>query len=368
MATVDKARVSGTLVAHGVPQGTTFGVDWRVHTVGPEFLGMKLIPPGLHLAIYGSEIHSLGFFFRVAPGDVLTYRWDAATECLVAEEDEETRERTAAQVRAFHLDNRLGAYDPADPAADARDGTWAIWSSLASRIDERVLARAGIPIGATVAPDGFADDTIPAQPPAAPPSAEPLPLHPAFTPLRATRPAVRLAGEACMPEAVTAFNFDGSARLEELLRTAYACGGRSEPWALLLGELQLSFVLMLQVHSHGALVFWKQALALLCGCERALAEPARGALFEAFVRVLRAQLAHLPADLFIDELSGHNFLAPALAGLRELMADAPAGVQRAAGPLWEVVAERFGLDAQALAEIGDEDAPVVVWAREESWP
>lgn len=361
MASVDRARETGALVALGVPQGTAFGVDWRVHTVGPAFLGMKLIPPGLHFAVYGSELHPLGFFFRVAPGDVLTYRWDPRTECLVREEDEEVRERTAAQVHAFQLDDRLGAYDPADPSAQARDGTWATWSGLASHIDERVLARARVPIGATVAPDGMDDDDAPAQAAAAPPAAELLPLPAAFTAVRATRPAVHRNGDGvCAPGAVTAFNFDGSARLEELLRCEYACPAPATPWSQLLGELQLGFVLMLLVHSHGALVFWKQMIALLCGCERALTEPGHAAFFEAFLRVLREQLARLPADLFIDELSGHNFLAPALSGLRELVEGAPASVQRAASPLWELVAEQFGLDAEALAEIGDEDGPVVV--------
>jgi hypothetical protein len=64
-------------------------------------------------------------------------------------------------------------------------------------------------------------------------------------------------------------------------------------------------------------------------------------------------------EVVIDELSGHNFLAPALSGLRELVDGAPASVQRAAVPLWELVAEQFGLDAEALAEVGITDIAVV---------
>lgn len=350
---------SGALVALDVPAGSAFGVDWQVHTVGPAFLGMKLIPPGLHLAIYGSTLHALGFFFVARPGGVLAFRWDARSECLERSAGEEAQ--LAAQVHALELDARLGAYDAADPASEAADGTWATWSQLASYIDERVLARARVRLGETIAPDGAGEgqseprESLPVAPThrtAHPPE----PLAAVFTRVRANRmPAGQPAG------AVTDYHFDGSARLEELLRVEYApASSPAEPWPLLLGELQLAFVLMLQLHSHSALVFWREMLALLCTCERALAQARHAPLFEAFARVLREQLARLPPDFFIDALSGHNFLAPALAGLRELLDGAPARVQAAARPLWALLAEHFGLDADALARLADEDGPTVV--------
>ncbi|KAJ1623715.1 A1 cistron-splicing factor [Pavlovales sp. CCMP2436] len=355
---------TASLVCFDVPVGAAFGVDWSVHTVGPAFLGMKLIPPGLHLAVYGSELHPLGFFFHAAPADVLVYRWDAQAECLVREGDEAQRERVAASVHRLELDSRLGPYDAADKRAEAPGGTWALWSRLASHIDELVLERAQVPLGTTIMPsDVSTDDPAPASGPAPVADAQQLKCA-SFTSIRKTRPArLRAQDEAYSPKEVTAFNFDGSARLDELLGSAYAAPrgpAPGEPWRALLGELQLAYLLLLLVHSHGALIFWKEAVALLCTCERALTEPRHEALFGAFLRLLHEQLEHLPADLFVDELSCQNFLGPALSGLNELLEGAPASLQHAAQPLWALLMKRFGLDASAIAEIDEEDQPVVV--------
>ena len=37
-----------TFVFLDVPEGTEFGMDCNVWTVGPKFKGVKMIPPGLH--------------------------------------------------------------------------------------------------------------------------------------------------------------------------------------------------------------------------------------------------------------------------------------------------------------------------------
>jgi A1 cistron-splicing factor AAR2 len=158
---------------------------------------------------------------------------------------------------------------------------------------------------------------------------------------------------------VTAFNLDRSARLEELLREVY--GGGSEAWRALLGELQLAYLLLLLLHSHAALVFWREAVALLCNCERAIADPAHAPLFQGFVGALREQLTQLPVDLFVDELSKRSFLGPALASLRELLDDSrDVALRLAARELWVLVAGRFGLDVKAIAELDDEDGPLIV--------
>ena len=41
---------SGSLLCLDVPPGTQFGVDYSNWTVGARFMGVKLIPPGVHFA------------------------------------------------------------------------------------------------------------------------------------------------------------------------------------------------------------------------------------------------------------------------------------------------------------------------------
>jgi A1 cistron-splicing factor AAR2 len=357
----------GTLVCLDVPAGTHFGVDWTMHQTGPAFLGMKLLPPGLHLCVYGSELHSVAFFFEARAGRLAAARWDAEAEALVRLDDEAELERLTAAAHRGELDGRLAPYDAAAPLSTAADGVGAAWARFAGHIDAHVLARAGLALWQTVLPDGFDDDA-----PDVPPPAPGTPRAAAFTRLRARRPAAQRAGGAPPSAAeLTAYNLDGSGRLEELLAGTYAshAPGAPAPWRALLGELQLACVLLLCVHAHGGLVFWREGVALLCGCERALLRThAHASLFAAFADLLREQLLRLPADLFVDALSSRNFLGPALAAFRSLVdvEACPRGVREAAGPLWATLAERFNLDEDALAELldGDDEAPVVVGADE----
>jgi len=41
-----------TLVFLDVPTGTEFGVDYNSWTVGVQFKGVKMIPPGVHFVYY----------------------------------------------------------------------------------------------------------------------------------------------------------------------------------------------------------------------------------------------------------------------------------------------------------------------------
>lgn len=381
MAADEPYARSGTLVCLGLPARAQFGVDWCVYTVGEAFMGMKLIPPGVHLALFApaddAAAITTGFFFAVRPGEVVVCRWDASTEDVVPVADGSERASVDSAVRRLELDARLGPYDT------AHAGTWAELSDL---IDADVLERATIPLGTRIVPGAVDDETGAVRAP------EPgavvahhagAPRTPVFVRVRTARPA--RVGARASPAEVTRFQFDRSERLRELLRTEFgsparapadtapdaaaeADGALRAAHARLLGELQLSFVLCLQLHSLSALEQWKALVALLCACDEALDEPRERALFSRFVRVLGAQLRHLPPDLFTDALSARNFLGPSLAGLHELLearAGLPAGLRGAAARLWETVRERFGVDVGAgRDDIDPDDAPVVVDAAE----
>lgn len=107
---------------------------------------------------------------------------------------------------------------------------------------------------------------------------------------------------------LSVFHWDKSQFLEMLLQVAYE--GR---WEELLGELQLAFLLFLNLYSFPALNQWKKFVDLLCRAEGAVAQ--RPDLFVAFIRILHTQLNAVPSDFFENELSKHNFLAPAFSSL-----------------------------------------------------
>lgn len=45
-------RDGAILVFLDVPEGTEFGIDYNSWQTGPEFRGVKMIPPGIHFVYY----------------------------------------------------------------------------------------------------------------------------------------------------------------------------------------------------------------------------------------------------------------------------------------------------------------------------
>ena len=62
-------------------------------TVGPQFKGVKMLPPGPHLISYNASGSSsdfaptISFYAHLAPRQVLVRRWDAAEEMLLPLQD-----------------------------------------------------------------------------------------------------------------------------------------------------------------------------------------------------------------------------------------------------------------------------------------
>jgi hypothetical protein len=90
----------------------------------------------------------------------------------------------------------------------------------------------------------------------------------------------------------------------------------------LLGEFQLSFVLLHYLQLQRALEQWKRLAALLSASREA--PLARPALLSEWLAVLRVQLRMVPADFFVAPLSSDSFLKPALRDLLDNCHDAMA--------------------------------------------
>lgn len=59
----------GSLLLLEAPKGMRFGIDNQIWTIGPNFKGVKLIPPGAHFISYSLEDENhaskMGFFIFV---------------------------------------------------------------------------------------------------------------------------------------------------------------------------------------------------------------------------------------------------------------------------------------------------------------
>ncbi|KAL4088495.1 hypothetical protein PRIC1_012915 [Phytophthora ramorum] len=339
------AAVGGFFVCLDVPTATEFGVDYEVFRTGPKFQGVKFLPLGIHFVLFRSreQEHGIrqGFFINVERhAQVIVREWSMEKEELGPPRPGLNVENLERAVLSFQLDSGLGPY----PKQHLKT-----WHRLSSFISASVLQRCGVDFGAILLPGDAVEDASASSKPqeGVIPYFPDLPRTVRFTTLRKTRTDLSA-------EARTAYHFDRSERLEELIATEF--GG---DWKELIGELQLSFLVFLQLSSLSALEQWKQFIALLCSCERALSSHVP--LFLAFTRLFRTQLEQIPEDFFQDETTSENFLSPCLLSLLELLEDddAPPQLRHKGSQLRQLLASRFHWNSTAELEL-DEFAPVVV--------
>ncbi|KAK8965602.1 hypothetical protein KSP40_PGU016199 [Platanthera guangdongensis] len=56
---LELVKTGGTLLLLDVPQLTLFGIDTQMFSVGPNFMGLKMLPPGPHFVYYCSSNKTL---------------------------------------------------------------------------------------------------------------------------------------------------------------------------------------------------------------------------------------------------------------------------------------------------------------------
>jgi A1 cistron-splicing factor AAR2 len=327
-----------------VPPCTEFGIDTHSWNVGEKFLGVKMVPPGLHF-IYYSAVNTKfrdtaprsGFFHWFKKGELIAYRWDAITETLVDDVSEEDKENMKTDLR--NLDHRLGAYPYQ---------SYNKWLMLTSRIKKEKLESL-VPEEKIISsvtemvndPQGTNDDDN----------------LPDLTPRSGTNiKYTQLSQTRCPPNAsaveITKHNLDRSYQLEQFITQL----GASEE---VLAELQFSFLCFLVGTNYASFEHWKHLVDLLCGCADSLLKHPQ--LFQDFITDLYFQMVEIPEDFFVDIISQHNFLVRALTNFfeniketKEVSADLKQKAQR----FENCVSKKFGW---CFADEADEEnLPVVV--------
>jgi A1 cistron-splicing factor AAR2 len=313
-------RRCATVVVTGVPVKTSLGVDAHCFSIGPNFMGLKLVPPGLHLLTtsVGEEFGTTALFLLLRAGEVRLLEWSREREHLVPSEDGgEAQQRFAAAVQRLELDARLAAYSEEQAAT---------WRALVSHVTAAVVGRVE-PVGGLIQSDtelgSLADEARGGSQ-----GGRGSKLY--FTPL----PGL---GRGARAEDRTAYAQDSSfallAAATSLLTDGIASDGASLAEQL-IGEMQVAYILFVNGRAYSGLEAWKRLVDSLCRAEDILtaqhgirliagAGPrACDALpclnqpfFEAAFSALRSQLRTLPRDLFQSDLSKDNFLAPAVSAL-----------------------------------------------------
>jgi len=342
---------SGIVLCLGCPEGVLFGIDYNAWTVGPKFMGVKLIPPGLHY-IYSSPggddigVSRSGFFAHIKPRTVVVRRWDQEAEELVVLDSEDEVLRFTDGALGFDFDGNLGPYPPEKASQ---------WNELTRHCHEKLVQKVE-PVGGVLRSkrqeytEGPSDG-VP----------EPLePFEAARSGLFFTQLPRARVPKGASPEEVTRLHHDRSPQLDELIEKEL-----KHVELDLLGELQMAFIAFLLGQNFDAYEQWRGLLSLLCSCEDAVTK--RPELFTELLRVLFAQIQQSPDDLFEDEMLKGNFLGKCAVDLVEVCSgeSVPAKLQQRSAKLGELLRRRFGIspeDAALLGEavLGDEDAPVIV--------
>ncbi|KAK6058063.1 AAR2 protein [Cooperia oncophora] len=100
----------GFVILKDFPEGHEFGIDYKSWTVGPKFMGLKMIPAGVHF-VYCSVKGAprIGFFHNFKSEEIVAKKWDKVKETF---SDEVLSDEEVSRLRANlkNIDSHLGPY------------------------------------------------------------------------------------------------------------------------------------------------------------------------------------------------------------------------------------------------------------------
>lgn len=339
----------GILLFLDVPPRTEFGIDLYSWNTGERFMGLKMIPPGLHFIYYsavskdGQTAPRTGFFHTFKRQEILVKKWDKRLEdiqeCAVTDTEVE---QFRSNIR--NLDRFLGPY-PYD--------VWKDWISLTNHMSDAVLDEV-LPLNQKIS---SASELVPdlqtsKQHRQSRDAEELLPkmcLKPG-TEIRFTKFPDLCHPEGCSASEISKHNMDLSFTFQTMLQ-------RYTTHDEFLGEFQMAFVCFVIGQVYDAFEHWKQLLHLVCSCDDALVTHHQ--FFSKFITNLHFQLNQIPKDFFVDIVSRSNFLTTTLqvffSNLKN--SDAPKQLVDKGQRFCSYLTKKFKWDFDAEPE---EDAPVVV--------
>ncbi|KAJ2226935.1 hypothetical protein IWW45_007242 [Coemansia sp. RSA 485] len=352
------------LVILDAPRGLDFGIDLDTWEIGPLFKGLKMIPPGIHYVHY-SSVNS--------DKQVVVRQWCAETEQLYPSDHVPSEQVDRIRQGIRDLDKGLGAYP-----LDSPHSSYQRWQRLTSYITPQMIDRLLPPSGEFSSATGsvYEDQELQKAQKA---------LH-RNSDNQQTSPSTSLVDSSdrfnfvhsnikhsfprdAAPDVVMKYSKDKSWLLKSLLSTQW-----HENPALLLGEIQLSFVVIFVGQNFSGLEHWKFLLHLTLYCREALEDHHLAeTLFAPLLDLLCVQLSECPSEFAASVLEQDNFIAAVLDALVLNVYECPdqqvkTRLEKQIGSLRNLLREKFSWSlpfGKQLQEIEDEEdgeyAPQVVY-------
>ena len=229
-----------------------------------------MIPSGLHFIYYspvnkkdGSLAPRRGFFHNFTPGQILIRKFDASTEELLENDDEEEIERMRCNLK--NIDGNLGAYPYQ---------SWKKWVSLSNRLTSNSVTRLQPMCGPVISSSTEVTEDTP----------DNVAAPDAGTCINYTKISRQKYPAGACPADITRYSIDTSYQLSLFLTF-------HQNIQEVLVELQFSFLCFLVGQNFDSFTQWKQIVAMLCGCGEALLKYPQ--LFINFISDMHFQVAGL---------------------------------------------------------------------------
>lgn len=347
-----------------VPLGTEIGIDLNSWNVGDKFMGIKMIPPGIHFVYYSPVNLShkcvaprTGFFYNFCRGEIVVRRWDKENEEIVDTVSQEDQERVRADLK--NLDKCLGVFPYS---------SWKKWISLSDHISEASLARLEPTRNKNIC---SVSDLIPdrrdrAEGPDEGDPRLPAMVHRPGSNIRYTDISSRRVPEGSSPAEVTRHGMDGTFHLSVFVSSLQRLYGDAVSSSMsdqntvkeVLAEIQFSFLCFLVGMHQDSFEHWKSLITMMCSCDDGMVQYPE--LFTNFVNVIYYQMQEVPSDFFVDIVSSNNFLCNCLHTLfsnGKNNSDISSQLKQRLIRFENNVTKKFGWD---FTEDLDDEAPVYV--------
>lgn len=296
------------LIVLDLPPAALCGIDLLSFTTTPQYKGIRSIPPGIHFVFVSPSTelairHGAWFWLdhddhssissknSIATPQLSVKRWDTPSETLVEETDDDAIANLRSQLPKVWKENLTPYRQSAAENVDRSEtGDWpALTDSISRALLSRLTGGRHNHWALNTASSAARDmDDIPGL------THEESRVQPerelTFLPIdlkRTWRPG------ATGRERTDAAR-DLTRALNDIITTH--CAARSdeeadkEAEAELIGEMQLTFLMVLTLNNYSCLEQWKRILGLLFSCQEAVVQRPR--LYEKAVRLLRLQLEH----------------------------------------------------------------------------
>ncbi|KAJ1809897.1 hypothetical protein LPJ75_004302 [Coemansia sp. RSA 2598] len=343
------------LVILDAPRNLDFGIDLDTWEIGPLFKGLKMIPPGIHYIHY-SSVNS-----------------DKQTEQLYPSDHVSPAQVDRIRQGIRDLDRGLGAYP-----LDSPHSSYQRWQRLTSYITPQMVHELLPPSGEFSSATGsvYEDEELDRakkklhQDAADQPSSTEAPTTDSFDRFNFVHSNIKHSfPRDASPEVIMKYSRDKS----WLLKTLLAAQWQGDP-RLLLGEIQLAFVVIFVGQNFSGLEHWKFLLHLTLYCREALEDQQLvDCLFSPLLDLICVQLSECPGEFAASVLEQDNFIAAVLETLVLNVHECPVAqvrsrLERQIGFLRSQLRDKFNWSlplGKQLQEIEDEEegeyAPQVVY-------